>query len=69
MQMEVGSAMWALWPLLCQPPTDTEVATQLGAVWAKVCILELLHADEATEHFSQALEYKKTQMNKMMYVQ
>lgn len=55
MQVEVGTAVRALRPLLRQPATDAEVAAQLGAVWAEVGILQLLHADEAAEHLCQAL--------------
>ena len=47
--------MWALGPLLGQPPSDAHVAAQLGAVGAEVRVPELLHADEAPEHLGQAL--------------
>lgn len=56
MQVQVGAAVGALWPLLCQPAADAQVTTQLGAVRAQVGVLQLLHADEAPEHLSQALQ-------------
>ena len=55
-KVEVGAAVWALRPLLCQPATDAEVAAQLGTVWTEVSILQLLHTDEAAEHLCQALQ-------------
>ena len=47
--------MWALRPLLRQPPADAEVAAELRAVRAEVRVLQLLHADEAAEHVRQRL--------------
>ena len=32
MNVETGPAVRALGPLLCQPPSDAEVAAELGAV-------------------------------------
>ena len=39
MDVEAGTAVRALGPLLCQPPLDAEVAAELGTVWAQVCVL------------------------------
>ena len=47
--------MGALGPLFREPPSDAEVAAELGAVRAEVRVLQLLHADEAAEHVRQRL--------------
>ena len=53
--VEAGSTMRTLRPLLCQPSPDAHVAAQLGAVRTEVGVTQLLHADETPEHLSQGL--------------
>ena len=48
--------MGALRPLLSEPPSDANVAAQLGAVRTQVGISQFLHADKASKNFSQSLE-------------
>ena len=46
--VEAGPTVRTLRALLCQPPPDAHVATQLGAVGAQVGIAQLLHTDETS---------------------
>ena len=53
--VETGSAVWTLGPLLCQPSSDAHVAAELGAMRTEVGVTQFLHTDETPEHLGQGL--------------
>ena len=56
MDVKGCSTMWTLRPLLSKPSSDAEVTAEFSAVGAEVGVLQLLHADEATEDVGERLD-------------